>query len=83
MIGAWATEYVMQDDNKDDEDFLMIRMTDVEYKFAERLCLLLMLCYSVWCSMYYYLLCNYQPDDIVIFGYLSVVYVAFLVWPIF
>jgi len=59
MIGEWAIEYIMKDENKFDEDFLKIKMTDIEYKFAQRISLLLMLTFSIWCSVSYYLLCNY------------------------
>ena len=51
MIGEWAMEYVIQDDAKDDEDFLIFRLTDLEFKFAEKICLTLMLVFITWCSI--------------------------------
>ena len=84
MIGAFALEYMMHEDNKEDDDFLMIRMTDVEYKFAERLVLLLMLGFSVWCSWFYYSLCNYtEGKDIYQLYCFGGVYLAFYIWPVF
>ena len=55
-------EYVIQDDAKDDEDFLIVRLTDAEFKFAEKICLLLMIVFTTWCSMYYYFLCNFNVN---------------------
>ena len=83
MIGEWAIDYIMKDDNKDDEDFLKIKMTNIEYKFAERITLLLMLTFSIWCSLVYYLLCNYvEGTDRYMLKYIGLTYVAFGAWPV-
>lgn len=81
MIGSWAVEYMIKDSNKGDEDFLVIRMTDMEYKFAEKICLLLMLCYAVWCSLFYKLLSNYQEGNTQIL-YFVLTYFGFFLWPV-
>ena len=80
MIGEWAVEYMIRDDNKFDEDFLILKLTNVEYEFAEKLCLFLMFAFLIFCSYLYY--CLHTDTNMLTLSYLTIGYTFFLIWPL-
>jgi len=82
FIGAWAVEYMIAE--QDEATFLRIQVTDLEHTCAELWACMLMLIFSVWTSLFYYLLANFKHDsDSHFFVYTLYSYAFFFVWPIF
>ena len=83
IIGEWAVEYLV--DVEEDSSFLEMHVTDLELIFSEKVICLLMLVFTVWSSIVYKGLAQYNPlyNESKLVEYLAWTYVGFFIWPFF
>lgn len=82
MIGAWAVEYMIAE--QEEGTFLKIEVTDMEHACATFWAGFLMFAFSVWTSIFYKLLASYTEDsDSKYFVYTTYSAAFFFVWPVF
>jgi len=85
LIGDWACEYIIDiDQEKEEATFLVMKhVTNLEIEFSEKVICLLMLIFTIWTSMVYKFLAQYDPTDkgseVVL--YLTYTYIGFYIWP--
>lgn len=86
LIGDWACEYLVDIDQEEEEaTFLVMKdVTDLEIGFSEKIICLLMLIFTVWTSIVYKGLAQYDPKytESKIYEYLTYTYVGFFLWPL-